>query len=159
MESIDFSFPWGYFDGSVVGDPKVCGARGILFFFPTNCYISFKAGLGHGTNNFVELLGLKLLLKLALENNITNLQVFGDSQLVIKWVNGLYRVQNMILSPLLSEVIIFTGMLELVVFKHIYRERNFVADGLAKDGAMVHEGAWLIMKQWNSDFSEILLTF
>ena len=61
-------------------------------FFSADCYISFKAGLGHGTNNYAELLGLKLLLKLALENNITNLQVFGDSQLVINWVNGLYRL-------------------------------------------------------------------
>ena len=102
---------------------------------------------------------MKLLLKLALENNITKLQVFGDSQLVINWVNELYRMQNMILSPLLSEVIRFFGMLESVVFKHIYRERNFVADGLAKDGAMVQEGAWLIMKQWNSYFSKILLAF
>ena len=32
VESIDFSFPWGYFDGSTAGDPKVCGAGGILFF-------------------------------------------------------------------------------------------------------------------------------
>ena len=82
------------------------------FFFSADCYISFKAGLGHGTNNYAELLGLKLLLKLALENNITNLQVFGDSQLVINWVNRLYRMHNMILSPLLSEVIRFSGMLE-----------------------------------------------
>ena len=46
-------------------------------------YFSFKAGLGFGTNNFVELLGLKLLLTLALEKHISKLHIFGDSLLVI----------------------------------------------------------------------------
>ena len=35
-------------------------------------------------------------------------------------------------------------MFELVDFKHIYRERNFHADELAKDGATVLEGFWYI---------------
>lgn len=61
----------------------------------------------------------------------------------------------MSLSPLLSEVIRFFGMLDSVVFKHIHRERNYVADGLAEDGSMVQEGAWLIMKQWNTEYSKI----
>lgn len=47
MESIDISFPWGYFDGSAGGDPKVCGAGGffifILFFiFVRNALFPFK---------------------------------------------------------------------------------------------------------------------
>ena len=139
VESIDISFPWGYFDGSAAGDPKVCGAEGILFF-SEECFISFKDGLGNGTNNYAELLGLKLLLKLALENHIIKLQVFGDSHLVINWVNGLYRMHNLLLSPLLSKVIKFSGMLDSVIFQHIYRERNYVADGFEKDGSMVREG-------------------
>lgn len=68
-------------------------------------------------------------------------------------------MQNLSLSPLLSEVIRFSGMLDLVVFKHIYRERNSVANGLAEDGSMVQEGAWLIMKQWNTEYSEICYPF
>ena len=66
-------------DGSTLGDPKFCGVGGIIYFSEDH-HISFKAGLGIGTNNFLELLGLKLLIKLALDKHITKLQVFGDSQ-------------------------------------------------------------------------------
>ena len=87
------------------------------------------------------------------------MQVFGDSHLVINSVNGLYMNHNLLLSQLLSEVIRFTRMLDSMVFKHIYRERNSVADGFAKAGSLVQEGAWHVMKHWNSEFSETLTTF
>ena len=76
------SFSWGYFDGSAVGDPKICGAGGNLFITDDH-YFSFKAGLGYGTNNFVELYALKLLLSLARDNHIDKIHIFGDSHLVI----------------------------------------------------------------------------
>ena len=64
VEVIDKTYAWGYFDGSAVGDPVYCGAGGMLFLSYVH-YSSFKAGLGLGTNNFVELCALKLLLILA----------------------------------------------------------------------------------------------
>ena len=42
-------------------------------------------GLGIGTNNFAELLALNLLLQIAGEKGIHNLQIFGDSKNVINW--------------------------------------------------------------------------
>ena len=89
VESIDKSFAWGYFDGSAAGDPKLCGARGMLFLSDVH-FFSFKAGLGMGTNNFAELCALKLLLLLARRNSMDKIQVFGDSQLVINWASGKY---------------------------------------------------------------------
>jgi ribonuclease HI len=41
-----------------------------------------------GSNNFAELMALRLLLKVAMEKNIRPIQVYGDSKLVIKWMNG-----------------------------------------------------------------------
>ena len=92
-EVIDKYFPWGYFDGSTASDPKICGASDMLYISDGH-YFSFKAGLGFGTNNFVELLGLKLLLTLALDKHLSKMHIFGDSQLVINWVTGKYRIQN-----------------------------------------------------------------
>ena len=69
VENIDKTYPWGYFDGSVVGDPKICGARGMIYISNEH-YFSFKAGLGTGTNNFAEICALKLLLSLAMEKHI-----------------------------------------------------------------------------------------
>ena len=81
-EVIDKTYPWGYFDGSASGDPKICGVGGVLFISDDHFY-TFKAGLGIGTNNFFELIGLKLLLTLSLQLNFKQLQIFGDCQLVI----------------------------------------------------------------------------
>ena len=64
VEVIDKTFAWVFFYGFAVGDPKVCGAGGMLFLSDVH-FFSFKAGLGLGTNNFVELCAFKLLLILA----------------------------------------------------------------------------------------------
>ena len=74
-ENIDKYFPWGYFDGSAVGDPKICGAGGLLFIADDH-FFTFKASLGLGTNNYAELLGLKLLLTLALDKHLSKLHIF-----------------------------------------------------------------------------------
>ena len=71
-EVIDKSYPWGYFDGSTAGNPKLCGAGGLIFINDQH-YFTFKAGLGSGSNKFAELLGLNIFLSLSLENNIKNL--------------------------------------------------------------------------------------
>ena len=68
-EDIDKSNPWGYFDGLVADDPHLCGAWGVLFIKDDH-YFTFKAGLGIGTNNISKLCALKLLLSLALGNQI-----------------------------------------------------------------------------------------
>ena len=86
-EGFDKSLHWGYFDGSAAGEPKICGAGELLVIYDDH-FFTFKASLGYGTNNFAELLGLKLLLTLALDKHLFKLQIFGDSQLVINWASG-----------------------------------------------------------------------
>ena len=75
-EIIDKSQPWGFFDCSAIGNPKMCGAEGILFF-TVDHFITFKDGLGVGTNNLPELYALKLLLILSL--NISRLLISRSS--------------------------------------------------------------------------------
>ena len=53
VDNIDKTYPWGYFDGSAAGEPKICGAGGMLYISDEH-YFSFKAGLGIGTNNYAE---------------------------------------------------------------------------------------------------------
>ena len=78
VEEIDKTYARGYFDRSAAGDPMICGAGGILFIYDIH-YVSFKAGLGLGTNNYAELCALKLLLRLTRKHNLNKIQVFGDS--------------------------------------------------------------------------------
>ena len=74
------------------------------------------------------------------------MQIFGDSQLVINWVTCKFKIQKMLLSQVLQEMIRISDMLERVEYKHIYRERNSKVDALAKDGATVPEGYWHIFE-------------
>ena len=133
----------GFFDGSASGNPHLCGARGILYLKEDH-YFTFKAGWGVGTNNLAELYAMKLLLILALDKQITKIQVFGDSLLVINWITGKFRMHNLQLALILQEVNRFFDFFEQEDFKHIYRERNALADKLANDGGKVLDGYWHI---------------
>ena len=115
--------------------------------------------MGTGSNNFAEIIDLKLLLTLALENHISNLQIFGDSQLVINWVTSKFRMYNSLLSQVLREVIRISDMFERVEYKHIYQERNSKVDVLAKDGATIPDGYWHITEFRADEQHETIQSF
>ena len=48
-----------------------------------NHYLLYRLGVGRGTNNFSELLALWLLLLMARRLDIREIQIFGDSRVVI----------------------------------------------------------------------------
>jgi ribonuclease HI len=83
--AINKDIPWDFFFWCIIGNPSKGGSRGILYL-SSNHNISFKVGIGQETNNFCELMALKLVLKLAQEFGVTQLQIFGDSKLVIQWM-------------------------------------------------------------------------
>ena len=102
---------------------------------------SFKASLGLGTNNFAELCALKLLLILARRHSLDKIQIFGESQLVINWAAGKFRLLNIELAMILRDVNSIADCFDTVSFRHIYRERNSAADALAKAGGRILEGS------------------
>ena len=89
-------------------------------------------GLGTGSNNYAELMTLKLLLCFAIERNCKMLQVFGDSLVEINWINKTQRCRNTSLDTLFEEVNRLLADFESISFKHVYRERNMEADKLSK---------------------------
>ena len=96
---------------------------------------------------------------MAWDNHIKKLQIYGDSQLVINWVNGKFRIQNLELSQVLMEVNRLSYLFELVDLKHIYRERNSHADALAKAGEIVREGFWYIKENRANVYVETYESF
>ena len=88
-----------------------------------------------------------------------NIQVFGDSQLVINWALGKYRLLNLELAMILQDVNRLADSLDYVSFKHIYRERNFKADLLAKVGGSILEGSWVTYEQRGVEIVETFQVF
>ena len=87
------------------------------------------------------------------------MQIFGDSQIVINWASGKYRIQNILLEQILLEVHRLVDLFDNVHFMHIYRERNSLADTLAKDGSNVLYGSWQISEHHADEVSNIVMFF
>ena len=111
-------------------------------------------GLGSGTNNFAELMTLKLLLCFAIERNCKKLQVFGDSMVVINWINKTQRCRNTSLDTLFEEVYRILANFESISFKHVYRERNMEANKLSKAGLNLQWGTWKIIEKKETEANE-----
>ena len=99
-------------------------------------------GLGEGTNNYAELLSLKLLLQFALEKGCRNLQIFGDSLIIINWVNKVQHCRTLSLFTLYEKVTRLWTSFDHISCYHVYREWNAVADRLSKEGVGMAFGTW-----------------
>ncbi|MEO6728353.1 MAG: ribonuclease HI family protein [Candidatus Dojkabacteria bacterium] len=86
--------------------------------------------LGTGTNNNAEYLGLINGLKLAIKNNIKELEVRMDSELAIKQIIGVYKVSTDSIRELHHEVKMLEKNFKNVSFKHVPRAENKFADKL-----------------------------
>ena len=104
-------------------------------------------GLGSGTNNYAELMVLKLLLCLAIERNCTNLQILGDSLVVINQINKTQRCRNTSLDALVEEVSRLLANFDSLSLKHVYMERNMEANRLSKAGISLAWGTWKIIEK------------
>ena len=91
----------------------------------------------HATNNEAEYSALILGLMKALELGITELDVEGDSNLVVNQVQGLWKVKVPRLVPLQSKANKLLWRLKKWSVKHIYREENTDADRLSKEALSV----------------------
>ncbi len=89
--------------------------------------------LGRQTNNFAEYSGLLAVLEWALANGHKRLRVVSDSELMVKQIKGLYKVQNPGLRPLWEEAKRLSRQLEGFEIRHTLRGGNKKADGLANE--------------------------
>ena len=94
-------------------------------------------------------MALKLVMKLAQEFGVTQLQIFGDSMLVIKWMRKEVALGNFTSQPLYDEVLNLLASFSYTSLSHIYRDRNSVADRLSKVGVGLERGTWIFSNlQW-----------
>ena len=84
---IDYSYPWGFFDGVCQGTPGMCGA-GEIFLLNNLHYFLLKHGAVQGTNSRAKFYALWILMKTAVEKGVSKMQVLGDSKILMDWANG-----------------------------------------------------------------------
>jgi ribonuclease HI len=119
-----------FFDGACRGNPGPM-AIGALLLENGKKVRELSKKIGRGTNNIAEWSALIEGLKLALSHGCRELEVRGDSQLIIRQISGQYRVKSENLIPLFNEARKLCGNFEKLSFKWVQREENFYTDSLS----------------------------
>jgi len=122
-----------YCDGASRGNPGPSGAGVLLLDQHASPILELSCFFGTATNNEAEYKALITGLKAAKDLGIKRLQIFLDSELVVKQVLGEYRVRNPRLLVLFREVVARLQQLDDYVIVHVSREFNQQADRLAND--------------------------
>ena len=87
--------------------------------------------LGRQTNNYAEYSGLLAALNYTLRHGFKALKVISDSELMVKQINGEYKVSNPTLKELHARAMKMIDQLNYFEIKHVLREKNREADRLA----------------------------
>ena len=120
-----------YSDGACRGNPGEGGAGAVITDEEGNVVWEGREYLGYCTNNIAEYKALILGLKGALASGFNKLDVFLDSELLARQINGSYRVKNEKLKILMQEVRSLLSLFDSVQVNHVLRCNNTQADKLA----------------------------
>jgi ribonuclease HI len=123
--------PWAlFFDGSSCGKG---GGVGILLISPRGEMFEFAIHIQPTvTNNQAEYEALLRGLQYLKEAKDISVEIYGDSELVIKQLNGQYECRNDILRNYYEECKEILKSFQLVMLQHIPREHNEEANRLAQ---------------------------
>ena len=121
-------------DGACLGNPGPMGL-GIVLEREDGKEYTLSEPAGHGTNNIAEYSALIRGLQLAQQKDVTSINAYLDSQLVVEQVNGNWRVKDKTLAALHEKVQeLLAGFTEHTI-EHVRREHNRRADMLSKAAA------------------------
>jgi len=125
-------------DGAARGNP---GPAAFAFVIYRSGEVPLReAGLlGEATNNVAEYTALTRALERARTLGAKRLLIKSDSELMVKQMNGHYRVKNAELHALYQEAKNLCCQFDRVVIQHVRRSENGEADRLCNE---VLDGAW-----------------
>ena len=118
-------------DGASRGNPGDAGFGVHVADHEGTTVAELYGHLGRATNNVAEYQGLLHALRWALAQGARSLEIFSDSELLVRQMAGRYRVKNPKLQPLYREASALVARFERVRLEHVPRELNKEADALA----------------------------
>ncbi len=119
-----------YTDGGARGNPGPAGIGARLMTAGGDVVEDVADYIGKATNNVAEYQALIAGLEVALDRGVERLDVFLDSELVVRQVNGQYKVKDAGLKPLHQQACLLLSRFHEVDVKHVRREQNAAADAL-----------------------------
>lgn len=125
-------------DGASRGNPGEAGAGAVIRDPEGNVVKKLKKYLGITTNNMAEYHALVMALEIASALGLQYVEVLADSELMVKQLNGLYRVKSEDLRPLYEKAQAILKGFKGCKVRHVYREENSAADALANEAIDGH---------------------
>jgi ribonuclease HI len=120
-------------DGASQGNPGPSAIGATIKNEEGRLLASISRSIGITTNNQAEYKALIAALEKAISLGARQADIYMDSELVVRQLNGQYRVKNAALKPLFQIVRQLQDCLESCTVKHIPRRQNAEADRLAND--------------------------
>jgi len=127
-------------DGASRGNPGPAAYGVILRDANGKEVLRLAKRLGRETNNVAEYYALLAALDYAAAHGITTLRIRSDSELLVRQMQGLYKVKSVGLKPLHERAAKLARQLTYFALEHVPREMNSEADALANaalDGGSV----------------------
>jgi ribonuclease HI len=126
-------------DGGARGNPGPAAAACVISTSDGEVLGEHAELLGAATNNVAEYRALILGLERARELGASEVEVIGDSELIAKQVQGLYKVRKQDLRPLHARALAAAQPFTRFEIRTVPREQNARADALvnaALDGTL-----------------------
>jgi ribonuclease H / adenosylcobalamin/alpha-ribazole phosphatase len=120
-------------DGGARGNPGPAAFGYVLEAEDGTMLAAHGAAIGTATNNVAEYRALIAGLEKAVELGIDDLEVFSDSELLVKQMRGEYKVKKPTLKELSEQAAGLARQLESVTYTAVRREHNELADRLVNE--------------------------
>ena len=118
-------------DGASLGNPGPAAIGATIKDDRGRILASISQGIGRATNNQAEYRAVIAALERATKLGASWADIYLDSELIVKQLNGQYRVRNQSLKPLNQRVKQLQSQLEGFTITHIPRQQNVEAHNLA----------------------------
>lgn len=127
-----------YTDGGSLNNPGQAACAYVIYKDSVQIF-SHCERIGVATNNIAEYAGVVKALEKAKELingqplTVGGIRIFSDSSLMVNQLNGLFKVKNAKIRELVFKIRILEEEINLpIIYIHIYREKNQLADSLVK---------------------------
>ncbi len=122
-------------DGGARGNPGPAGIGAVIADEHQKIISRHKQYIGAATNNVAEYRALILALSeaLALSPKPLALEIRMDSELIVRQMNGQYKIKEPALKLLAADVLKLRNHFKNVTFRHVPREQNQEADKLVNE--------------------------
>ena len=118
-------------DGASRGNPGPAAYAVVIRDAEGKLVLELAKKFGRDTNNVAEYYALLAALDYATTHGISALRIRSDSELLVRQMQGRYKVKSPDLKPLHERASILSRQLKYFAIEHVRREQNTDADALA----------------------------